>query len=186
MGQQITDKKLQNKKFRKTEKAIVEVFFSNRKILSARVIAKRARISRSTLYRHHKTIYEIIPDYEEYILGKYYKLIRCFLKRNIKVKIIYYQMLIFIIKNKDVFALVVKKGNGQVIEKMIQKIEPKIAGDYKLPKNCDMILKIYEKEIAGVIESWIENDYIKDELAVLANIMYLTETARKRLLVLGG
>ena len=93
-------------------------------------------------------------------------------------------MLIFVLKNRDIFKLIVNKSDGRLIEKMVQKIEIKIMDTCKLPKNCDKMLKIYEKEIAGIIEDWIKGNFIEDELVVLNNIMYLTSTMRNRLMPL--
>ena len=185
MGQQITDKKLNNRRFRKTEEAILEAFFGNKVVLSARVIAKRAKVSRSTLYRHHRAVYRIVPDYEEYILDKYKKLIRYLIKnKGIKVKTVYYQTLFFILRNKTIFKLTVDFNNGETIEKIIKRILPKIVDEYKLQKNCEKALKIYKKEIAGLIEDWIKNDFVEEERVVLNNIMYLTNTLRRRLMPL--
>lgn len=182
MRQRITDKKLKDRRFRKTEEAILRAFFSNKRVLSARVITKRARISRSTLYRHHGTVYEIIPDYEAYILAKYCKLIDGLIKRReIKIKTIYCQMLIFILRNKGLLEKIVEKDGGELIEKMVKMLEPKIKEVYSLPKNCEKMLKIYEKEITGLVESWIKNDFYGGEMIILGDIMYLSNTFRLRL-----
>ncbi len=187
MGQKITDKRLKDQRFRKTEEAITEVFFSSKRILSARVIAKRARISRSTLYRHHGSVYEILPDYEEYILEKYSRLMRGLLRRKgIRMKTLYYQMLIFMMKNKDIFKMIIERGSGSVVEEMVQGMGTKIVEVYKLPKNHEKMLAIYEKEIVGVLERWVKNDFKSDEMSVLDDIMYLTETLRSRLIPLVG
>lgn len=185
MKQKLTDKKLKDKRFRKTEKAIIEVFFSNKKVLSARVVVKRAKISRSTLYRHHESVYGIVPDYESYILEKYSKLMRILVRREkVRAKTLYYQMLVFILKNGDIFRMIIKRGNGQLLGRMVQRIKPKLTKLYRLPKNCEKILAIYEKEIVGVLENWIRNDFEEDETMILSDIMYLTETMRARLMPL--
>lgn len=185
MGQKLTDKKLRNKRFRETEKAILIAFFSSEGFLNVGAIARRAQISRSTLYRHHKVVCEIGLDYEEYILRKYNFLIeRIMEKRKIKIRTVYHQTLIFILKNKEIFGLMIRRSNGYLIEKMIKKVEPRIKEIYKLPKNCNKILRIYRKEITGLIEDWIKNDFVEDEIAILDDIVYLTEIMRLRLMPL--
>ena len=185
MKQKITDKKLKDQRFRKTERAIIRALFSTRKMLGVRVIVKRAKISRSTLNRHHGSVHEIVPDYEEYVLGKYNRLMRGLVrKKGMRVKTIYHQMLIFIIKDRDIFKMVVGRGDGGLIERMMHKIEPKIIEVYRLPKNCEKILAVYEKEIIGVVEGWIREDFKEDEMVVLSDIIYLTETMRARLMPL--
>ena len=97
MKRRITEKRLNNKRFKKSEEALIRAFFSERRRLNARVIMKRAKISRSTLYRHHRTIYDIVPDYEDFILVKYNRLMRKLTdKKRTNMRIIYYQMLITI------------------------------------------------------------------------------------------
>ena len=178
----LTEKRLKNKKFRKTEEVISEIVFSSKSILSARVIIKRAKISRATFYRHHKTVYSIIPDYEEYILNKYNKLMQGIIaKDNIKIKTIYYQMLIFIILNRKVLKGILGKENNRILEKMVEKIEPRIIKDYKLPKNSHMMIKVYQKEVVAVIENWIKTNLKDSEMVILNDIMYLTDTMRTRL-----
>ncbi len=181
----ITDKKLKDKRFRINERAIIKAFFSNKKILGARVIARRAKISRSTLYRHHKTVYEIIPDYEKYILDKYYRLIgKLIKKRDVDTKTLYIYMLIFMMKNKEIFKMVLSRGNMKTIEKMIKKIESRVAIEYRLPKNCEKMLDVYRKEVLGIVEKWIKNDFTDDYTGVLSDILYLTKTLRNRLIVI--
>ena len=185
MRQKITDRKLKDQRFRKTEKALIEALFSNKKMLSARVIVKRAKISRATLYRHHGSVYEIVPDYEEYILEKYNRLMRGLVRRKgLKVKTIYHQMLIFIMKNRDIFKMVVERGDGELTGRIVRKIEPKLVEVYRLPKNSEKILVVYEKEIIGVVEGWMRGDFKEDEMVILGDIMYLTETMRSRLMPL--
>lgn len=185
MGQRITDKKLRDRRFRKTEKAIIKVFFGSKRVLSARLIVKRAKISRATLYRHHGPVYEIVPDYEKYILKTYNGLIQGLVRRRgIRVKVLYHQILIFMMKNRDIFKMIVEKGSGRLLERMIRKIEPKIIEFYRLPKNCERMLMVYEKEITGMLEDWVRNDFKESESVILSDMMYLTETMRGRLMQL--
>ena len=186
MGSKFNYKRLNNRRFRKTEEAILEAFFVEKKILSIRVLTRRAKISRSTLYRHHENTYEVVPDYEEYILKKYCNLMRGLMRRkNIKLRTLYYQMLIFIFKNKNVLKVILLTGDKCLIEKMVQKLEPRIVEIYKLPKNHEKMLRIYRKEIAGLIEEWIENGMNCEEMdSVLMSIMDLTKTMRQRLRIL--
>lgn len=80
--------------------------------------------------------------------------------------------------------MVIEKGDGKIIEKMVRKIEPKLMEVYRLPKNCEKILAVYEKEIIGVVEGWMRGDFKEDEMVILGDIMYLTETMRSRLMPL--
>ena len=87
-------KGLQNKRYRKTEEAIIEVLLSTDEMLSTKELTKRARISRSTLYRHHKAIPGIIPDYEKEILWRFRRAVRKLLRqKDMKLKNVYLRTL---------------------------------------------------------------------------------------------
>ena len=70
----ITDKKLNNKKFRKSEEATLDAFFLAKDYLSIKRIAQIAHISRSTIYRHHGSVTKITENYEVFILKRYKKI----------------------------------------------------------------------------------------------------------------
>ena len=57
--QKITEQKLKNKRYRATEKAIILAFSLMADRLSLRELIRAARISRTTLYRHHGNITQI-------------------------------------------------------------------------------------------------------------------------------
>lgn len=176
-------KKFQNYRFRKTEEAIFNAFFADKKMPTPGVLARRAKISRSTLFRHYRTVYEIVPGYERRIYRKYTRMVGVILKnKRVKIKEIYLKILIFIVINKKDFKMILLRGNGAIFEKMIWRLEKRICGNYFLPKNSKQIFGIYVKEISGVIEEWGKRDFNKNEIEVILNkIMYLTDTIRSRL-----
>ena len=67
----LTEQKLKDKRYRKTEEAIVGAFFLAQDNLNPKKIIKVANISRATLYRHHKSVYNVVTDYKEYITIQY-------------------------------------------------------------------------------------------------------------------
>lgn len=176
-----------SRRFWRTEQAILRAFFSSKRMLSARVLAKRAQISPSTLYRHHKNVYEIMPDLEKYMLKRYTRMIRGLMRqRGVQIKTLYAKTLIFIAQNQEVFEMIMERGCEGVIEKMVGKLLPKIRRIYQIPRNAKESLKVYENEVAGVIEVWLREGCKRPETEVLADVMYLTNTMRQRLLALGG
>lgn len=175
--------KTRNKRYQKNEEAILEVLMKSKGLPTAGVLVKKARISRSTLYRHHKTVPGIVPDYEKEILTEYESVVRKLIRRkNIQVRTICLRTLIFIMINRRIFKILLKYDDGVVIERMILKLKSKLKTSCCLPKNSDRMLRVYAKEVTGVIEEWGKHGFRKDEIDMTLNkIMYLTETMRQRL-----
>ena len=175
--------KTRNKRYQRTEEAILEVLAKSKELPVANTLVKRAGISRSTLYRHHKTVPGIVPDYEREVLIRYGNVLRRLVRRkNTQVRIIYLRTLIFMTMNRRVFKILLKYDGGIVVERMVLKLENKLKRAYRLPVNSSKMLKVYAKEIAGIVEEWGKNEFKEDELEViLGKIMYLTETMRQRL-----
>ena len=177
--------RMKDVRFRRTEDAILAAFFSNRSVMEVRALTKRAKIARMTFYRHHKNIHQIMPDLEEYVVEIYGTLIRGLMRRQeVELKTLYYQTLIFMIKNQRVFRVIINRGDGRTLEKMIRKMEPKIVRECGLSKNCEFMMKVFEKEIAAILEIWLKNRCKTDEGKVLRYMMYLTITIRGRLMML--
>ena len=181
MGERITDKKLKNKRFKKTEETIIMAFFTAREILSVDRLIKIAGISRSTLYRHHKSVYEIAPNYERYILKKYNRALKRVLKtKRIRLPCIYRKMLIFIRTHHQIIEFILKYGKPDLLEKMIDMLKPKLISTGKITD--EIVFKVYSKEVSGIIAHWILNGSEKSEiLSIVKKIIYLTDSAKLRL-----
>lgn len=181
MTSHITETKLKNKRFKKTEIAILMAFSSVKGILSVSRLIKVACISRSTFYRHHKTIYEIIPDYEKFILKKYrsytYHLIKI---KSIRLKTLYERTLTFMVAYREILQFLYEHGSTNLNESMLLLLKPKIISVSKI--SHPEIFDIYIKEVATVINKWQQDGFNKNEISpTVHKIMYLTDTARTRL-----
>ena len=174
---------MQNKRYRRTEEAILEVLLKSKTMPSTTELTKRAQISRSTLYRHHRAIPGIIPDYERDILAAFKRKVSKTLKhRELTLENIYLRILLFILQYKRVFKILFRYSGDRVVENMVLEIKGPIASNCYLPKNSDRIFKIYAKEVAGIIEDWSEKGFSEDEInQTLKDITYLTTTIRERL-----
>ena len=174
---------LKDKRYRKTEEAIIEVLLRSKQMPSTGELTRRARISRSTLYRHHRAIPGIVPDYEKEIINKYGRTVRKMLKRKgADLKSIYLQMLIFVVNNRRVFGILFKYSGDRVVERMVLKLQDKIAEANYLPKKSEKMMRIYTKEVAGIVEGWYEKEFNEKEMnKVLEDIIYLTRTMKRRL-----
>lgn len=182
----ITLKQLKNSKFRRTEEAIIMAFFASRNRFSAGRIAKIARISRSTLYRHHKNIYEVAPDYERFLLKQYTSSIRPLARsRTISLTGIYCGTFTFLRDYRKIITFVMRYGDATFIEKLLTKLATTVVKAGKLPDG--IISQIYVKEVAGLVENWIKSGFKKDEIIKTINkITYLTNTAASRLAFIAG
>ena len=175
----ITEKKLENKRFKKTEEAIIMAFFLIKDYSNTERFIRAAKISRSTLYRHHETVSQIIPDYEKFILKRYQKTIQ---KLPMKTDLysIYRRTLIFIIANKKITQFLYKFGSHSTLEKMVHCLRLRIFASDKITNN--EMFRIYAKEVVGIIEQWELEGFKMDEIpSTVGKIMYLTNNARRQL-----
>ncbi|MBR3329568.1 hypothetical protein IKG29_03555 [Candidatus Saccharibacteria bacterium] len=179
----ITDKRLANKRFKRTEEAILRAFFESDNFISIEEMARRAGVARSTIYVHHRMVREIIPDYERYILRKYQRMIREVLTgRDCGVYSMMTKVLIFILVNKKVFIVVLRGGGKRVIEQMIDGLREKLVKIMRLSPNQEKIFVVYKSEVVTLIEVWCQEGFNRDEIErVASEIVYLTETAKMRL-----
>ncbi|MBQ3296945.1 hypothetical protein IJH01_02355 [Candidatus Saccharibacteria bacterium] len=175
---------MRDKRYRKTEEAILEVLLKAKKMPSTTELTKRARISRSTLYRHHRAIPGIIPDYEHDITIVFKQEVSSTLKRrrDATIESIYLKILFFVLRYKRVFKILFKYSGDRVVENMVLAVKDLIAINCHLPKNSDRLFKIYAKEVAGIVEDWNDNDFSEHEInRILKDIVYLTTTMKQRL-----
>lgn len=177
----ITEKKLKNKRFRKTEDSIIGALFLTKDTLSLKRLIKIAGISRSTLYRHHRNIYEIVPNYEKYIIRKTNLTFKRLMKlKKIHLRTLYVRLLVFMVAHQKIILLIAEFGHYNFTEKIIRVLEPKIITVSKITNQ--EILDIHIKEIVSLIEQWQQEGFSKEEIpAILDKIMYLTSTAHLRL-----
>ncbi len=179
------EKGMRNKRYRRTEGKILGVFFvENKKGTTIGKMAKKAGISRATMYIHHRTIREVIPDYRRYILVEYSKLVRRKMrKNNLPLKAMYFETLLFILRNRKIFEMLIEFGDTETLAKILEKIRPEIIVSARLPKSAEKVFRIYISEVIEIIIEWREGGFPEKEIEeVLSNIMYLTETAKKRLM----
>ena len=80
------------------------------------------------------------------------------------------------------FKILFRYEGGRVVERMVMEVRGKIMEMCHLPKNAEKMLRIYAKEVAGIVEGWGERGFLEGEVGgALDDMMYLTETMRGRL-----
>ena len=178
----LTDKKLSDKRFKRTEKAILGAFFDSDS-LNVKTIAKNAGVARSTMYFHHKTVRDIVSDYEKYLLKKYVRKIhKTLMQKNIKIETILMQTMIFMMMNRYYFGIVLRGNSRTLLEKMIDVIDLRIMHEMGISKRKRRIFTIYKSEVVVILEEWGRRGFRHDEVTRVVNDMiYLLRTARIRL-----
>lgn len=181
MVERITEKKLKNKRFKHSEESIVTALLVAKDKLSLSKIIRIAQISRSTLYRHHGNISEIVPNYEKYILRKWKARVNQLSKiKSLSLKFLYECLLSFLASNHQIIKLLLKYNDHIFIEQFIVTLKPKIFAAGKIIDG--EVFTLYAKEVSGLIEAWCNTDFDTDAIpTVVAKIMHLTNTAHTRL-----
>ena len=184
----LTERKLRDARFRKTEEAIFKAFFGDedREKINVSELIQQIGINKATFYRHHRAACEIVEDYEQYILGKYDDLIKNIrVREGVGLRRIYYEMLIFVLQNREIFQMLIARKRLRVINEMVSMLKMDIINNIKLLENRERFFRVYVGEIVGLIEDWGIMGFKEMEIIkLLDNMMYLTETAQWRLLPL--
>lgn len=177
----ITEKKMQNKRFRTDEENIAVTVLSIEGTLSLNRLIKLAKLSRSTVYRHHGSVQMIVPNYEDYIIKRCQNMIEHLQNGpDPKLNNIFFRILILFSADRLYVKVVLKRGNHGFIERIIDILNPTILALCKIDNR--EVFHIYLKEVSGLIETWCEAGFDKDTLSTTVNkIMYLTSTITIRL-----
>lgn len=159
-----------NCRSKKTEEMILTVFFNHPEYTMCQ-IAKKAGVARSTVYNHHHSVRQIIPDCESYILAEYEQT----LKKNAEIKIFYFNVLIFIIKNRQFFEIFLKFNDRKILIEMLSCLKPR----FDVPERN---FQIYVAEVVEIIFEWGKSGFSESEIdKIVSDIVYLTLTIHKRL-----
>lgn len=171
-----------NKKFKKNENAIFLAYYKFRDYPSAKTLARRAGISRATLYRHHPSPQSLPKNYEKYLLDAYAKKIKKLLKRNLPLKTLFLRTLVFIHNHRLILKALFKEDHKEIIKKMLDKLKNHILKEWNYAGNTDKLYQVYQNEVLGIIETWGKSDFsVKETATVLNDILYLTKTTPKHL-----
>lgn len=138
-------------------------------------MARKVGVARSTMYTHHHTVKEFLADWEGYILKEYNIYIKKRVQvKNKKMRILYFDTLIFILKNQKFFEVFLKYGNREVLIKMFFSLWTN--------KKTEGVYRICASEITEVIFEWGKIGFPEQEIEkVFYNITYLADTMWERI-----
>lgn len=171
------EKRLQDKRSRVTEESFVTALLTVDEIPSVNWLTSAVGISRSTFYRHYRTVNEIIPSYENYILSKYSKIIESLLEvKSVTLSDLFSQVLMFMHKHQQIFQLLSIYGSYNLAEQIIVLLKDKILSASKITN--DIIFIIYAKEASALIEQWQKNGFETSQIpTVVKKMVHLANIA---------
>ena len=172
-----------DRRFCETEEAIFNVFADPDVEPNIRVFTSRAGISSSTFYRHHRSVYTLLNDYEQMIIKQFWQFVYESINyRETSFNQIIYRMLIFIIMNKEMIGVVASRDNYLIFYLMVRTLRSRVNLIRCECKNVDKIFDVYVCEVCGVIKNWHEDGYPEQALKkVEKDIIYLSLTIEKGL-----
>lgn len=180
----ITEKRLNNKRFRKTEEAILKAFFEGDNYISLGKMARRAGVARSTVYNHHRAVKEIVPDYKRYVLRSYARAINPLTRRKqTRMRSIFLRVLAFIAAHRSIFLVFARLGDTEVMLAMIDRLREKVRTHARVPRQrFERMFRVYRGEVMAILDEWAENEFAEEEMDwVLKELLYLTDTVGERL-----
>ncbi|MBQ2660735.1 TetR/AcrR family transcriptional regulator [Candidatus Saccharibacteria bacterium] len=180
----LSDAKLRHRRFRQNEEAIFREFFEvshGDTDLTPAIIAKKAGISRSTFYRHHRSVYRIRPDYEKYISQKYKSVMRP-LKKKYETDKLLYKMLIFISQNRRLLTPLMEENGEKLAKNMLTFIGRKVSKEYNFPDYPGTLFDIYTGGAAALLMDWRKTGFVETEIEqICRNLIFLAKNTAKRL-----
>ena len=176
----LTEKRLANKHYSKIENAMLRVFFRRKRRMNPRRMAAEIGVARGTIYNHHQVAEFIIQDYENYIYERYSKEVsKFFRRRNVTISGLYRRTLIFIMRERKIFGILIKAKDKEVFERMIRRLKKYNRELDGLNGNVSDIYNIYSGEIAEILFLWGKGGFKKEKMSeVLDDIVQMTTTMR--------
>lgn len=174
----LTEKRMANRRFRKTEDAICKIFMRGTK-KGISEAARSAGRPRSTFYYHHQSQDKILADYRRYILRKYNRLIRRISGSKADLKDMYLQLLMFILREKPVFLMFSKMGERKIFCQMVETLQPKIERVVGASNHEERVFDLYRAGMVTVLETWGSDGFLEEDMnRALTNMMTVTKEVK--------
>ena len=179
----ITAKHLKNKRFWQTEQKILQVYFEHHGYITVSELTKKAEITRSTFYHHHRAVYEILTDYEDFLVTEYGREINSLSKlKHISIRKICSTTVFFISRHKKFFEILRNGKRREIFFAMQEKARPLLIKEMRLPPGSAKVYLVCAGEINTLITDWIDFGCCSDSTGrLISDTTLLIETARIRL-----
>lgn len=165
-----------DKRYQKTEEQMLRLFFIYGDTITIERMAKILGVSRSTIYRHHKSLKELIDYYTKKVVSE------CGELCEENVKRFYTDLLIYIIKNREVFLVFYKMRDSRAILKVLEMNENSLMEYAGYKRRVRKVFNIYKYEVMAVMNVWGEKGFSRDDFDVVLNdILFLTKNMKVRL-----
>ena len=172
-----------DRRFCETEWDIFSVFADPNTEPSIKSYTSRAGISSSTFYRHHKSVYALLQDYEQMVMEQFWQFMYETVDyEKVGLRQIVYRMLVFIMLNKDVIGVVASRDNYLIFYLMVKTLRNKVSLTVCQNGDTNRVFDVYVCEVCGLIKDWHESGYPERALPRIENdIVYLSLTINERL-----
>ncbi len=165
-----------DKRYQKTEEQMLRLFFIYGDTITIERMAKILRVSRSTIYRHHKSLKEMIEYYIKKTVDE------CGEFCNDDTRKLYTDLLIYIIKNREVFLVFYKMRDSRALFTVLEMNEDSLMEYAGYRQRVTKVFNIYKYEIIAVMDAWGENGFNRDDFDVVLNdVLFLTKNMKVRL-----
>ena len=169
-----------DKRYREIEEKILQLFFEYGYSLTASMVAEKLGVARSTFYRHHKTVQDILPDYIKLILED--AKVDCKGSDEGCVQKFFMGVLILIVREKEIFLIFLKMQNREILVLILLRNEKLLLKYADFRVEAGSIYNIYVNEVVAVVDDWGKEGFPCNKVnVVLGDIMYLTRTMKVRL-----
>ena len=170
--------------YRKTELKIIEALiksFQNNHLVNLKLYKALAEngIPRTSFYLHYKSLSELINKNEEFILNGIHLEVDKKLKNNLTLERFYRNVLLFIYKNREKFALAIESKSIHLEMEMMKCIKPVISeywNDYGESLNRYLFQHL-TAAFAGEMRNWHDREYnpadIERRISNLTKLTYL-------------
>ena len=170
-------KSLQDKRYSKNEETILIkiLTFSSDNVSE---FARQTNLSRSTILRHYKALYEIPLDCETYLLSGFAsstKDIRSSSEAGLTV--LFCRLLTFLSEHNLYVDVVLEKGDGTAfLEKLIDVLKPNIITTKEVDDG--EMFDIYRRIASLIIKKWYKNREAIDESLIAKKLSSIADNAK--------
>ena len=165
-----------DRRYQKTEEQILRLFFVYGDTITIERMAKMLGVSRSTIYRHHKSLKEMINFYTKKVMNE------CKGFCNENAKRFYADLLIYIIKNKETFLMFYKMRDWRAFLSILEMNESVLTENAGYKQRVKKVFNIYKYEVVAVMNAWGEKEFNRDDFDVVLNdVLFLTKNMKVRL-----